>query len=341
MSAKSQMSSRMPIRGKAASDSGKNYEENIHEFMKNTFFRKSKSENFKFNSQSVSELGCHSASAHDITCNSLSHDSKNVGIEIKKANINDWVHCHLKYDPVTKTITCPNDNPVRAIFHEIIVGNKVLPFSGNIPTFMKRGAKCTVGEWHKENHLFPSTIISIPSDTIAKIYAAKGCSYIQISGIGLFHTGVDICNFGVPYFVCNQTLRIYIKNHGGSGTLMNLSVSAAVQPASMPELRSATSRFSLDNPRRFPNKLIYIPPPLPNPHSGPPTNGPAPGAGPPVVKSISCPVIKLDSGKDPPPIIIPETKKDPPFIRIESVKDPPAKPVKSQISYASILSKPK
>ncbi len=303
MLSKSQ-NSKMHIRGKSASESGRNYEEKIHEFMLNTLFTKSKSETFKFNSQLVSELGCHSALAHDITCNSLAPNSKNVGIEIKKANVNDWVHCHLKYDPVTKSIVCPNDNPVRAIFHALITGKKVLPFSGNIPTFMKKATKSTVSEWHKENHLFPSTVISIPSDTIAKVYAAKGCSYIQISGIGLFHTGVDICGFGVPYFTCNQTLRIYIKNHGGSGSRMNLSVSAAVQPTSMPDLRSTSSRFSLDNPMKFPNKLIYIPPPRPTVHIGPPTNGPAPGAGPPKVN--------IKSGKDPPS-----------FIRKDSVKDPP------------------
>lgn len=322
------MSDRVRIRGKAASDSGKNYEENIHKFMTNTLFRKSSKELFKFNSQKVSELGCHdTASLHDITCNSLDPDSKNVGIEIKKANVNDWVHCHLKYNPITKAIDCPNDNPVRAIFHSLFTEKKVVPFSGNIPTFMKRGKKCTVGEWQKESHLFNPTVISIPSDIIAKIYAAKGCTYIQVSGVGLFHTGVDICGFGVPYFVCNQTLRIYIKNHGGSGARMNLSVSAAVQPASMSDLRSSGSRFSLDNPRRFPNKLIYIPPPVPDLHPGPPTNGPAPGAGPPISNSGSRLSVKIDTGKDPP------------LVRPDSGTDPPFEIVRQNISYASILSK--
>lgn len=44
-------------------------------------------------------------------------------------------------------------------------------------------------------------------------YKGKGVHYIQIEKYGLYHTGNDILNLGVPIFYCNQVLRIRTSKH--------------------------------------------------------------------------------------------------------------------------------
>ena len=255
--------------GKLASTAGQNYEEEIHALLKNTLYLKSDTEKFHFNSQKVGELGCHNAATlHDITCNSSAANSKDVGIEVKKANARDWVHCHLKYDTATKKIVCPNDTPVRMIFCELFeqLQKKFVLFGGKVPTFLVTGSKPTRVEWEAEKKHFRPVTIDIPDDIIARVYACKGCSYIQVSGTGLFHTGFEKCDFGagVPFFKCKQSMTIYIKDHGSGHdkTKMNLSVSAAIHPTTLPDLLSVKSMFSLDKPSKFPNKLHYMSAPI-------------------------------------------------------------------------------
>ena len=50
--------------------------------------------------------------------------------------------------------------------------------------------------------------------TISQYYAKKGSQYIQIEKLGLYHTGDDILNLGVPFFTCEKTrLRIRSTKH--------------------------------------------------------------------------------------------------------------------------------
>jgi hypothetical protein len=50
--------------------------------------------------------------------------------------------------------------------------------------------------------------------TISEYYFKKGSQYIQIEKLGLYHTGEDLLNLGVPLFTCENTrLRIRSTKH--------------------------------------------------------------------------------------------------------------------------------
>ena len=98
----------------------------------------------------------------------------------------------------------------KKVFEEII--STITLFNGNIPPFMLKNI--THEEWIKiknETTDFNDSYIDCNSDTIMKLYNEKGCSYIQISGKGLYNLGNDICDFNVPMFICDQRLRIRTK----------------------------------------------------------------------------------------------------------------------------------
>lgn len=86
------------------------------------------------------------------------------------------------------------------------------PFKGRIPSFLL-GDK-SLKTWNAEKRHFQSEYISIPDrDVIARYYKHKGCHYIQLERCGLFHTGDDPCEFGVPLFTCRTRLRVRCKQH--------------------------------------------------------------------------------------------------------------------------------
>ena len=96
----------------------------------------------------------------------------------------------------------------------------------------------------------------IPDDTIRKLYSAKGCYYIQLSGgYGVYHLGEDVCGFGVPVFEPLQQLRIRIKVHTRCSArgYCNLSVTASCQPKNIRHYPQ--SQYTLDGGGKLP--LIF------------------------------------------------------------------------------------
>jgi hypothetical protein len=115
-------------------------------------------------------------------------------------------------------------------------------------------------EWIKiknETIDFNDSYIECNNDTIKKLYSEKGCSYIQISGKGLYHLGNDICDFNVPIFICDQRLRIRTKIHERKNKkgYCKLSVIIACQPKNINNL--INSDYSLDNKIKLPINLVY------------------------------------------------------------------------------------
>ena len=172
----------------------------------------------------------------------------------------DWMQCSLKYDnnlwKGTKKGKIPEES--RKIFDELINKSKI--FNSKIPPFL--GKNMTYKEWtdiKEKTTDFDDFIIEIPSNTIKKLYNAKGCYYIQISGgLGLYHLGNDICNFKVPEFTCAQELRIRIKVHQRKNAkgFCNLSVTASCKPKNILDLEP--SKYSLDDINRIPPNLIKV-----------------------------------------------------------------------------------
>jgi hypothetical protein len=221
-------------KGSQCSASGADYEKKIHQVVKNSCI-----DDNPFNTQKECELSG-SSCKNDIECN-FSRE-KDIGIEAKKYNAPDWMQCSIKYNKETKsweaTKRGKNTIECREIFNKFIHGINL--YNGEIPPFMEKSI--THEEWVKiksETNKWDDKYITIPSDSISRLYQAKGCKYIQISdGYGLFSLGNDICNFDVPLFTIEQQLRIRTKIHTRNNKkgFCKLSVTIACQPTDITKL---------------------------------------------------------------------------------------------------------
>jgi len=240
-------------KGSQCSVSGNNYEKKIHNVVKNCHINGK-----PFNTQKEEELAG-SSSKNDIECNFM--NEKDIGIEVKKSNTPDWMQCSIKYNNENNRWEggekCKIPNECKEMFNNII--KDVNLYDGEIPPFMKK--TITHEEWvtiKKETNKWDDKYIDIPSDSISRLYQAKGCYYMQISdGFGLYHLGNDICGLDVPLFNIEQQLRIRTKIHTRKNNkgFCNLSVTVACQPKNIKEL--IPSKYSLDDKDKLPPNIIY------------------------------------------------------------------------------------
>jgi hypothetical protein len=235
-----------------------------------------------FNTQTENELGG-SRSNNDLQCNFL--NLYDIGIEAKIYNTPDWMQCSIIYDTFSNCWTISNSNNkipfnCKSLFNDIILeklneNNQInnqnnlnnknnenftgfFLFNNKIPPFVNN--KITYEEWlsiKKLDNSWNDFYISIPNDTIKKLYSLKGCHYIQISKYGLYHLGTDICNFNVPEFNIEQRLRFRIKVHKKRNKygFCHLSVIASCQPINFKNFDK--SQYSLDCIEKLPLNLIY------------------------------------------------------------------------------------
>jgi len=141
---------------------------------------------------------------------------------------------------------------------ETVLGTTTL-FNGKTPTFLERSV--THEEWvaiKKAEPDFNDQYIACEPTTIADLYKAKKCAYIQVDGKGLYHTGEDVCGFNVPYFTCAQRIRIRTKIHAtcNAAGYASLTVTAAAQPVCLKDL--VPSPFSLDTASLLPTLLLPL-----------------------------------------------------------------------------------
>lgn len=240
-------------KGSQCSVSGNNYEKEIHNICKRCLIHGK-----PFNTQPKEELaGC--SSKNDIECNFM--DEKNIGIEIKKSKSPDWMQCSIKYNHNTKMWEATKKGKIpfkcRELFNTLI--HNINLYDGEIPPFIEKAL--THEEWieiKKETNKWNDTYITIPPDSICKLYQEKGCNYIQISdGYGLYHLGKDTCDFGVPLFDIEQQIRIRTKIHTRKNKkgYCCLSVTVACQPKDIKTL--TPSKYSLDSKDKLPPLLVY------------------------------------------------------------------------------------
>lgn len=146
------------------------------------------------------------------------------------------------------------------------------PFRGRIPSFVLGHRSYRL--WRSEKRHFRSEYIAIEdADIISRYYKNKGCHYIQLESLGLFHTGENPCEFDVPLFTCRTRLRIRCKQHGSSS--LPSSVTCALEICD--KNRLAPSPYCLEH--RLPPGLSDTPPPPPatSPTSPTPTSGSSSG----------------------------------------------------------------
>lgn len=127
-------------------------------------------------------------------------------------------------------------------------------FGGKIPPFLQKTG-FTFPEWDVVSADFRDEHYPAPSDVIAKYYAEKGNAYIQVKGYGLYHTGVDICGFGVPYFRCQSHLRIRCKRHGRKCPITGKDIPTSVMASFWVTKPPEVSPYSLDDVSKLPPSL--------------------------------------------------------------------------------------
>lgn len=205
------------------------------------------------------ELGG-TTSQKDLECNF--YTNRDVGIEIKKYKAPDWMQLSIYPNTEKQQWTSKGLSKIpkkaQRLLEDLLKGKHLYLKD---PPFLQE--YITYEEWLEHKSDFADMYLSCPPTTIAELYKSKGCQYIQVSKYGLYHTGVDTCSFGVPYFQCPQRLRIRIKIHktrvsyGKNKGKMIASVIVSPQPVLPYQLEK--SPYSLDNIHCLP-KNLFLPP---------------------------------------------------------------------------------
>lgn len=235
-------------KGKKCSVQGRKYEKEIADLCKSL---KSYHIDNALNTQTDDELG--GCSAHqDILLNF--YTEKDTGIEVKRVTP-DWMQLSIVPDTngawkSSSRSKIPLES--RYIFEKLITDITLF----HPPPFLERAI--TYEEWKASKHLYKDCYKDVPNDTIARVYSAKGSHYIQLNGYGLYHTGTDPCNFNVPFFTCEQRLRVRCKRHGKKDANGN-HLPSSVMASLCPKLRTLLkSPYSLDDMKKIPNGIISL-----------------------------------------------------------------------------------
>ena len=127
-------------------------------------------------------------------------------------------------------------------------------FGGAIPPFLQKSG-FTYSEWSAVEETFRDEQYHAPSTVISDFYRRKGNAYIQIRGLGLYHTGEDVAGWGVPYFKCPTYLRVRCKRHGKKCPLTGKDIPSSVMTSFWVKTPPAPSPYSLDDLTRLPAEL--------------------------------------------------------------------------------------
>ena len=138
------------------------------------------------------------------------------------------------------------------LFQECIEHTEL--FDGKIPPFLQK-TNTTFQEWDAVKEQFADEYYTAAPDSISRYYKEKGNAYVQIRGLGLYHTGEDVCNFGVPFLETWTQLRIRCKRHGKKCPLTLKDVPSSVMASFWMKLAPPPSPYSLDDPLKLPEVL--------------------------------------------------------------------------------------
>jgi hypothetical protein len=99
--------------------------------------------------------------------------------------------------------------------HRQLLGDQVIYEGRNLPYYE---GKTGSTDYDEVKHIFDKEISKeVSNDTMAMYYKKTGVHYIQIEGYGLYHTGYDVLQLQVPFFMCEQRLRIRTSKHKKNG----------------------------------------------------------------------------------------------------------------------------
>ncbi len=137
-----------------------------------------------------------------------------------------------------------------------ILGDRTL-YNGCILPWSK--GLTTLEDWQKEKNTFEKDVyMEASEDAVATYYAKKGTQYIQIEGKGLYHTGADPLELGVPMFTCKVVLRIRCTKHmrkiGGQRVPTDITAALQFNRKTLPE-----SPYTLDEGGQLPPHFSLLP----------------------------------------------------------------------------------
>jgi hypothetical protein len=99
--------------------------------------------------------------------------------------------------------------------HHQLLGDQLVYEGKNLPYYE---GKTDATDYEAVKHIFHKELSKdVPCDTMATYYRNTGVHYIQIEGYGLYHTGHDVLHLEVPFFACEQRLRIRTSKHKKNG----------------------------------------------------------------------------------------------------------------------------
>jgi hypothetical protein len=201
--------------------SGKKYQTKICEIINN----------LQINDMPVNAIEVEGAKAGaDISL--ISHS--NIGIETKNKGAFEGGCKKMIYNQINKRLEIADES-----IHNTIIGNNIIYDGLNLPWYE---GKKSIEEWNEVKSIFSKDIyLSANDNAISEYYRKSGVVYIQIENKGLYHTGEDPLNIGVPYFICEIKLRIRSTKHKKNGICTD--VTAALQ---YDKRKIANSPFSLD-----------------------------------------------------------------------------------------------
>ena len=95
----------------------------------------------------------------------------------------------------------------------------------------------------KKGEMVPDEYLDVPSDAVARYYREKGSHYMIVEGKGLYHTGTDVLNLGVPMFIVEGVrLRFRVTKHMRNGVPTDISMALT-----FPQRNILVSSFCLFN----------------------------------------------------------------------------------------------
>lgn len=175
----------------------------------------------------------------------VTYNNFNIGLECKNRNAFEGGSKKMKYDG--KRLIFEDNNSI----HSNILGNAIIYDGLNLPWYE---GKRNVDDWNQVEQVFRKDVyIEASDDSISSYYMNIGTFYIQIEGMGLYHTGNDILNVGVPFFCCSISLRIRSSKHKKKGIPTDITGALVYNKKSIP-----VSCYSLDIDGKLPKYISLI-----------------------------------------------------------------------------------
>lgn len=200
----------MTSRGANCFKSGNAYEKQIHAILQRS----------RIHGIRIDVVGTSAGAAAGSDIQIRAEDGELIGVEVKNKGAFEGGCKKLTYNSEIRRLGITDD-----CIQKDILGEHILYNGANFPYYE---GKKSAADWAAVESVFkPDIYIDGEADAVSKYYLAQGTYYIQIEGLGLYHTGHDVFELGVPEFSAAIKLRIRCTKHMKNG--IPTDITAALQ----------------------------------------------------------------------------------------------------------------